>query len=624
MTANLQLSPQLDHFSMISKGSIRIGNVSGATGDMPTAMARMVAENNIDVITGDWLSEMNIAWNAIAKKDNRELGYEDGFFLQLEECIDDIVAKGIKVVTNAGALNTQSLTKKVRELLRSKGHDQITVAAVLGDDISNLIHDPERRKDLHFPHLDHAERTLDDWNLEPFCGNAYVGCRGIVEALKAGASIVICGRCTDASPVMGAAAWHFGWDLEGQYDELAGALLAGHLIECGAYVVGANFSGFKEFLDDLVDVAFPIAEIDARGGCVITKTSTGGGHVTTETVKAQTLYELQGHLYLNPDVVADLSNIQIEAEEGSEDRVRVTGIVGLPPPATTKAMFAAPGGYQAEATFFINGLDVDAKAQMMKQQLNHVFQNHRFSKLSIELYGSEVENPESQQAGTLQLRVFAQARRQEDIVAPHFKTPIYALRMQSYPGYHMNLDFRTMDPKPFMEIFPAVIPLSIIHHQVDLGNGRLLEIPTTKKTAEYPAVRPSYESADPIDLASLGPTARVPLGSIVHARSGDKADNSNIGFFVRHEDEYPWLKTLLTVKKLKELFGKDWFKCDPSRRVERVEFPKILAVHFRVLDNLSGGIASSDRIDGLGKGIGEYLRSRHVDIPLQFLNRGRI
>ncbi|KAJ9646688.1 hypothetical protein H2204_000380 [Knufia peltigerae] len=574
-----RLGEWIDDLEMISKGPIRIGNVSGATGDMPGAMARMVAESNVDVITGDWLSEMNIAWNAITKKESPELGYENGFYEQLEECIDDIIAKGIRVITNAGALNTQSLTRKVRELLEAKGHGQIIVAAVLGDDISNLLKDSNRRQDLHFPHLDHTDLSLDDWELEPFSGNAYIGCRGIVEALKSGASIVICGRCTDASPVMGAAAWHFGWSMEEQYDELAGALLAGHLIECGAYVVGANFSGFKDFLDDLVDVAFPIAEIDAQGRCVITKSSTGGGHVTAETVKAQTLYELQGHLYLNPDVVADLSMIQIEDEQDFPNRVRVTGIVGHPPPPTTKAMFAAPGGYQAEATFFINGLDVDAKAQMMKNQLQHIFRKNKFSKLSIELYGSEVKNPDSQQAGTVQLRIFAQAREKRDIVARNFKTPIYALRMQSYPGYHMNLDFRTMDPKPFMEIFPAIIPLSAIQHQVDLGDGELIDIKAPSKTAEYPTIRPSYETENPVDLASLGVTVQAPLGSIVHARSGDKADNTNVGFFVRHEDEYAWLRTILTVEKIKILFGQDWFKCNPSRRVERVEFPKILAVH---------------------------------------------
>lgn len=569
---------------MISKRPLRIGNVSGATGDMPSAMSRMVAEPNIDIITGDWLSEMNIAWNAITKSSNPELGYEEGFFIQLAENLDGIVSKGIKIITNAGALNTTSLTNKVRTLLSSRGYTDIAVAAVLGDDITDLLHDPAHKHTLSFRHLDHTDRTLDTWDLTPLCGNAYIGCRGIVEALNAGAQIVICGRVTDASPVMGAAAWHFNWPLDSpsHYNQLAGSLLAGHLIECGAYVVGANFSGFKPILSSLVDVAFPVAEIDSDGRCTITKTSTGGGHVTPETVKAQTLYELQGHLYLNPDVVADLSQIRIEADpDAVVDRVRVSGVTGHPPPPTTKVMVAAPGGFQAEATFFINGLDVAAKAAMMRAQLTHIFRDHKFSKFSIEQYGTEVSNPDSQQAGTVQLRVFAQARRKEDIDAPHFKTPIYALRMQSYPGYHMNLDFRTMDPKPFMEIFPATIAQDVIRHRVDLGGKgtKVIDVPAPRVTAEYPTVRPSYETQHPINLETLGPTKSAALGSIVHARSGDKADNSNIGFFVRHEDEYPWLQTVLTVERLKALFGQDWFKCDPNRRIERVEFPNILAVH---------------------------------------------
>jgi hypothetical protein len=565
--------------SKVYKPPIRIGNVSGATGDSPNAMARMVSDGNVDVITGDWLSEMNIAWNAIAKQSDPSLGYESGFYDQLERNLDDIVAKDIKVITNAGALNTEALTRKVRELCRERGYGNLVVAAVMGDDVSELLR-KERGVDMEFPHLDHEGQKLGDWELTPFCGAAYIGCHGIVAALNAGASIIICGRCTDASPVMGAAAWHFQWSL-GQYSELAGALVAGHLIECGAYVVGANFSGFKDFLPDdgLVDLAFPIAEIDERGHCVITRTEAGAGRVTCETVKAQLLYELQGHLYLNPDVVGDLSAVKVRAEQGSVDRVRVSGVVGLPPPPTTKAMFAAPGGYQAEATFYINGLDVDAKAEMMRKQLDHAFKDHNFNKLSVELYGSQSSNPDSQQAGTSQLRVFAQAREYKDIDASKFKILIYALRMQSYPGYHMNLDFRAMDPKPFMEIFPTVIPLSAIKHQVDLDNGRLLDIPPPKKTAEYPVIRPSYETANPIDLSTLGPTRKSPLGSIVHARSGDKADNSNVGFFVRQADEYPWLQTFLTVDRLKDLFGKDWYKCDPYRRVERVEFPNINAVH---------------------------------------------
>ncbi|KAL3441780.1 hypothetical protein BJX65DRAFT_288063 [Aspergillus insuetus] len=601
---------------MLTKPPLRIGNVSGATGDHPGSMQRMAAHGSVDVIVGDWLSEMNIAWNAIAKAENPNAGFERGFLDQLATCLDQIVHGGIKVITNAGALNTPVLADEVARLCAESGLDHVVVAAVLGDDVSEVV----RAGGLSgLSHLDHENWRVGDWGFEAHCAVAYTGAWGIVEALNAGADIVICGRVTDASPVIGAAAWWYGWEGDA-WDELAGALVAGHLIECGAYVTGANFSGFKS-IPNLVDLSFPIAEISADGTCVVAKCEGFGGAVTRENTIAQLLYELQGELYLNPDVVADLSNVSIQ--EIGTHRVSVYGITGLPPPPTTKAMIAAPGGYQAEANFFINGLDVQCKAEMMRRQLEHIFRGHNFSKLSIELYGTPALDPKSQQAGTVCLRVFAQARKREDISADRFRVPIYALRMQSYPGYHMNLDFRTMDPKPFMEIFPVTIPLELINHHVTLSNGRIIHAPSPPETRKYPFQRPSYETERPTLLSDFGPTERAPLGSIVHARSGDKADNSNVGFFVRQPDEYPWLQSFLTIQKLKELFADDWPE-DSEPRVERCEFPNVWAVHFRVLDFLGGGIASSSRIDGLGKGIGEYLRSRVVDVPTKFLERGWI
>ncbi|KAJ5102605.1 hypothetical protein N7532_003134 [Penicillium argentinense] len=602
---------------------LRVGCVSGATGDNPNAMLRMARDGNVDIIVGDWLSEMNIAWNAIAKSQDPSLGYEAGFLMQLDESINLIAEKKIKVVTNAGALNTEALAQQVHDSCLSKGYRDTKVAVVLGDDISELVWDPKTRRNL--AHLDHSDWMCGDWPLEPHCGVAYIGAWGIVEALKEGADIVICGRVTDASPVIGAAAWWYQWPKDA-WDNLAGALIAGHLIECGPYVTGANFSGFKAILPKLVDLSFPIAEIEEDGTCVITKCQEHAGAVTKYNTIAQFLYELQGEHYLNSDVVADLHNV--EMKEVGLDRIRVRGITGNPPPETTKAIIAAPGGYQAEATFYINGLDVAEKAEMMQNQLSNIFRDNNFSKLSIELYGSPATDPKSQQAGTVSLRVFAQARKLEDIAAPEFKIPIYALRMQSYPGYHMNLDFRTMDPKPFMEIFPVSINMNLLNHRARLfPSGTEVPIAPPTVTLKQPAQRPSYETPHPAPLTSFGPTQLAPLGSIVHARSGDKANNSNIGLFVRNEDEYPWLQSFLTVSQLKGLFADDWSEKtedDTERRVERCEFPKILAVHFRVLDFLDGGIASSSRIDGLGKGIGEFLRSRVVPVPVKFLERGWI
>lgn len=206
------------------KRPIRIGNVSGATGDSPHAMKRMAQDATVDVIVGDWLSEMNIAWNAIAKDNDPSQGYEPGFLKQLTESIDLITEKGIKVVTNAGALNTRALAVKVQEMCHSRGHKDVVIAMALGDDISHIVTDPEKRKSLL--HLDHSEWALKDWHLEPYCGVAYIGAWGIVEALNAGADIVICGRVTDASPVIGAAAWWYQW-AKNDWDRLAGSLVAG-------------------------------------------------------------------------------------------------------------------------------------------------------------------------------------------------------------------------------------------------------------------------------------------------------------------------------------------------------------------------------------------------------------
>ncbi len=185
-------------------------------------------------------------------------------------------------------------------------------------------------------------------------------------------------------------------------------------------------------MDCLVDLAFPICEVEADGSVVITKSPGHGGKVTRENTICQLLYEIQGHAYLNPDVTADLEHVRIEP--CGPDRVAVSGIFGSPPPATSKVMVAGVGGYQAETTFYINGLDVQAKATMMKRQLQYAFKDSRFSKLDITLYGSVPDEPSVQAEGTVSLRVFAQARDKADIGETAFKGPIYALRMQSYPG----------------------------------------------------------------------------------------------------------------------------------------------------------------------------------------------
>ncbi|EFX06350.1 duf1446 domain containing protein [Grosmannia clavigera kw1407] len=601
--------------AMAEKRPIVIGNVAGAMEDQPSAMFRQVSDGDMDAIVGDWLSELNIAWNAMRKHDDPTKGYEVGFLEQLDESIDVIARKKIKLVCNAGALNTPECTRQVQQICTRHGHGHLRVAYVEGDDISAIVVDPARRRELGgFVHLDHPERSIDGWEGTPLCGVAYFGGWGIVEALRAGADIVICGRVTDASPVIALAAWWHGWSHDA-WDQLAGALIAGHLVECGPYVTGANFSGVRPRLDGLVDLGFPITEIAHDGTAIITKNPKHAGFVDALNVRAQFLYEIQGTKYINPDVLADIEHVSIE-NTGDRDRVRISGAVGSPPPPTTKAMTVGIGGYLAEATFYMNGLDLDAKERFMRQQIEHAFKDANFSELSIERYGAGAANPASQALGTVSVRVLVKGKTKDDIREDVFRKHIYALRMQFYAGYHMSLDFRTMTPRMFMELFPGIISYEKLPHRVVMDD-RVIEVKHHGITAPAPGKRPSSDTAHPTDLASFGFTSRVPLGAVAHARSGDKGDNCNVGIYVRSADEFRWLQSYLTIARIKALLGEDY---RDSVTVERCEFPNIWAVHFRLLDFLGGGAASSTRIDMLGKGVAEYIRSKSVDVPAKFLS----
>jgi hypothetical protein len=220
-----------------------------------------------------------------------------------------------------------------------------------GDDVTEQV----RAMSDHAVHAATGEPMPD----KPLVANAYLGCRGMVAALEAGANVVVTGRVTDAAVVVGPAAWRHGWGTD-DLDALAGAVAAGHVVECGAQATGGNFS-FAGELPGTEHVGFPIAEIDADGSAVITKAAGTGGAVTVETVTAQLLYEVDGPRYLTPDVVARLDTISLTQE--APDRVRIAGTRGEPPPATVKVGAVVPAGWHNEMTFVITGLDVEAKAE---------------------------------------------------------------------------------------------------------------------------------------------------------------------------------------------------------------------------------------------------------------------
>lgn len=510
---------------------------------------------------------------------------------------------------DGGALNPEGLARKTDEYLKSLGIQDVKVAWVSGDNVTGLVKDGKLGKLMH---LDQSGVELGELRHKILAANVYTGMTGIIAALEAGAQIVICGRCCDASPVMGLAAWWHGWRST-DYHQLAGSLLAGHIVECGAYVTGGNFCGWRE-IEQLHHVGYPIAEIANDGTCIITKPNHTNGAVTVDTCKAQLLYEIQGPYYLNPDVTARIDGAYLE--QIGKNRVRLTGIVGTAPPPTSKLAICLLDGWQAEIAGYAAGLDTREKLALMKDQVMREINPSDFTTFSMETYGSSLPDPKSQQECTVTLRMFAQSEDKDAMLK--FRRAIFYNGMQGYCGLHLAMDWRTMEPKPYVKYFPSLVPSVGVPLKANFIDGRSIDVSAKRKEecANSVPAQPNYDPSSPTTLSSFGLTQRRPLGDLVFARSGDKGGNANIGFWVRDQKAWPWLQSFLTKQKCIELLADDWKE---SYSVERCEFEGLMAVHFVIKGLLQEGVSSSSVLDGFGKSVGEFLRARYVDVPTEQL-----
>jgi hypothetical protein len=545
--------------------------------------------------------------------------YEPTFLEALEPALPSIAKHRIKLAVNAGASDTKKLHEVVTQMVRSRGLD-LSVAWISGDEVLPQLLDAQKRGESPFENICTGEK-LDNWTFEPIYAQAYLGGLGIAKAFEKGADIVICGRVSDASPVIGAAYWWHKWQ-RSDLDKLANTFVAGHLSECSSYSTGGNYTGFKD-LECLgwENIGYPIVEISDSGEIVVTKNLGSGGEVSVNTLTSQLLYEIQGPWYFNSDVTAILDDISFEYL--SANRVALRGVKGAPPPPTTKVGITAKPIYQAEMHWFITGLDVAAKARMMEHQIRTLMTPHisNFSHLSFQLLGSVPEDPRSQNAATVDFRVIAQARRAEDLAPAKFVRPCIDPIMCTYPGATPHLDLRQAFPKEVFEYYVTLILQSAISHQVHLDSGEIITVPPPQQTRTYPRQQPDQSNTfHPTPLSSFGATVRAPLGTIAHARSGDKGSDCNVGFWVRHADEYDWLRSLLSTAFMKELLADEY----RGGRVERWEVPGLKAVHFLLKDHLDRGVSCTTSVDFLGKNCAEFLRARVVEVPLRFLARGRI
>jgi hypothetical protein len=585
-------------------GPLRIANCSGFYGDRISAAREMVEGGPIDVLTGDWLAELTML--ILAKTQARGgPGYARTFVTQMEQVMGACLDKGIKVVSNAGGLDPHACASAIEAVAAKLGLNP-KVAVVSGDNLmANL--DTMRADGIGFVNLDTGEPLGDR---VPVSANAYFGGWGIADALASGADIVVTGRVTDAALVVGPAAWRFGWKAT-DWDRLAGAVVAGHVIECGCQATGGNYSFFKE-IPGLERPGFPVAELYADGSSVITKHPGTGGAVTVGTVTAQLLYEIDTANYANPDVISRFDTIHL-AQEGP-DRVRIFGTKGLPGPDQLKVAINFDGGYRNRFTFCLTGLDIEDKASLVERTLWAQIPGGRDSiqQTRVDLVRTDRPDPETNEQAIAQLR-FTVKDPDERKIGRAFSNAAIEMALASYPGM-----FGLGGPsgaEPYGVYWPALIPADSVTHLVTVdGTTRPVRVPGVDPATAVALHVPEVAIADsPVGRLS-GETRRVPLGTVVGARSGDKGGNANVGVWCKTPQAYAWLAAFLTEAKVRDLLPESR---DLAIRITHL--PNLSALNIVIVGLLEEGVASSTRLDGQAKGLGEWLRARHVDVPVEFL-----
>jgi len=578
---------------------VRIGNCSGFYGDRLGALREMLEGGPLDYLSGDYLAELTMLILGKDRLRDPELGYARTFVTQLGESMGLALERGVRIVANAGGLNPAGLAAKLEDIAGSLGLNP-KIAWIDGDDLAPRA----------------AELGLGG----ALTANAYLGAFGIARALHEGADIVVTGRVTDASLVVGPAIAHHGWT-PSSYDELAGAVVAGHVIECGTQATGGNFSGFLELKRDAAPLGFPIAEVAADGSSVITKHPGTGGLVSLDTVTAQLLYEVQSTRYLGPDVTTDLASVRLD--DDGPDRVRISGVRGSRPPERLKVCVNELGGFRNQMEFVLTGLDIEAKAEWVRAQLEARLAGNPPASVSWSLGARPAADADTEEAASCLLRVVVKDPS-ADVVGKPFSAAAVELALASYPGFTL-----TAPPgrgSPYGVYRPAYVDRSVVTETVHLWDGRQLspdvELVETSgistgsmSDVETPGITTGWMS-----VTEDAPTRCVPLGTFVHARSGDKGGDANVGLWVGGERgelrdrRVAWLLHVFTPDHVRRLVPEA-----AALDVEVFALPNLGGVNLLLHGLLGEGVAASTRFDPQAKALGEWLRSRHVHVPEELL-----
>jgi hypothetical protein len=581
---------------------IRIANCSGFYGDRLSAAREMVEGGPIDVLTGDWLAELTMLILARTQAKRPGGGYARSFVAQMEQVMGTCLDRGIKVVSNAGGLDPDGCAEAVAQVADRLGLSP-TIAYVSGDNILSRLEELVAAG-VDLAHFETGEAVGDTSRF--ISANAYLGCWGIVEALQRGADIVVTGRTTDAAIVCGPAAWHHGWARD-DWDALAGAVVAGHIIECGTQATGGNYSFFTE-VPGMTRTAFPWAEVAADGSCVIGKHDGTGGEVSIGTVTSQLLYEIGSPAYLGPDVTARFDTIELEQLD--RDRVQVSGTLGEPPPPTLKVAMNEWGGYRNDVSVALTGLDIEAKAELIEAAFWEACPSKPsdFASVTTTLVRTDKDDPASNEEAVAQWRLTLKDRDERKVGRAIFDATV-ELGLATIPGF-FSYGGSSTEARPYGVYRPAVVPADLVpQHVVVLGGER-----TVVDSVAPPGTTSIEGRTGPTATVPAGPTVRAALGRVVGTRSGDKGGNANLGVYARTDEAWAWLDGFLTVDELRRLLPEA-----ADLPVQRYRLPAIRSLNFVIVGLLQEGVAASTRPDGQAKSLGEWLRARHVDVPSALL-----
>ena len=583
----------------MNKDFIKIANCSGFYGDKLSAAKDLVDGGPIDVLTGDYLAELTMAILFGQKMQRGEdKGYVGTFLKQINQIAKSCKEKNIKIVSNAGGLNPKSMAIEIEKILKEQSID-MKVAYIDGDDLMPTISNLKKSGE-EFKNIDKGKK-LDESGYSPLTANAYLGAWGIKEALDKGADIVVCPRVTDAAVVIGPAAWKFNWKRD-NYDALAGALAAGHIIECGCQATGGNYAFFKE-VESFDNVGYPIAEIYEDGSFYVTKHPDTGGLVSTGTVTAQLLYEINSPAYVNPDVIAHFDTLKIEEVE--KDKVYVSGCRGSSPPDKHKVCINLAGGFRNGMEIILTGLDIEDKAKVFTDALfNSVGGRKQFDEVSIQLHRTDKENPNSNEEAMASLLVSVKSKDQ-NLVGRLFSAKIIELALANIPGFFAQGGVKSSGP--VIIYWPALVDSKHIKEKVHVDGEEIEVIPTSQLELEE-----IYYQKEPIKIKKIKKEdeKEIYFGEIYGTRSGDKGGCANLGVWAKNADSFAFLHDFLTVKKLKELLP------DLNQyKIERFELANINSLNFYIHDILQDGVSSNDKKDGQAKSLGEYLRAKKVKVP---------